>query len=108
MNRKQSENIVISAPMSFNGSAQRIFKITNVDNQLLIWLLLVPLSLLLTLTAWSFVLIWYLIFGIWLIPYRLIRCSQRKIKRDNLRHKELLEQIHTQRRIRANFNRVIK
>lgn len=96
MNRKQSENIVISAPMSFTGSVHRIFKITDIKNQLLKWLLLVPLALLLTLTAWSFVLIWYLIFGIWLIPYRLIRRSQRKAKRDRLRHQELLEVVSKQ------------
>lgn len=93
MRNNESENVVISAPMSFTGSAQRIFKITNVDNQLLKWLLLVPLSLLITLTVWSFVLIWYIIFGIWLIPYRLIRRSQRKAKRDKLRHQELLSAV---------------
>ena len=93
MRNNESESVVISAPMSFTGSAQRIFKITNVDNQLLKWLLLVPLSLLITLTVWSFVLIWYIIFGIWLIPYRLIRRSQRKAKRDKLRHQELLSAV---------------
>lgn len=93
MNRKQSEDIVISAPMSFTGSAQRIFKITTIENQLLKWLLLVPLALLIMLSAWSLVLIWYIIFGIWLIPYRLIRRSQRKAKRDELRHQELLAEL---------------
>jgi uncharacterized membrane-anchored protein len=90
----KSEEIVVSAPMSFAGSAQRIFKILNVDNQLLKWLLLVPLALVLTLIAWSIVLIWYIIFGIWLIPYRLIRRNQRKAKRDRLRHRELLDQLN--------------
>ena len=97
MRNNESENVVISAPMSFTGSAQRIFKITNTENQLIKWLLLVPLAILITLSAWSFVLIWYVIFGIWLIPYRLIRRSQRKAKRDRLRHQELLEQINKTR-----------
>lgn len=92
--KPKSDGVVISAPMSFTGSAQRIFKITEVDNQLIKWLLLVPIAILLTLTAWSFVLIWYIIFGIWLIPYRLIRRSQRKAKRDRLRHRELLDQLN--------------
>lgn len=96
MSKVKSVNVVISAPMSFTGSAQRIFKITAVDNQLIKWLLLVPIAILLTLTAWSFVLIWYIIFGIWLIPYRLIRRSQRKAKRDRLRHQELLEAVAKQ------------
>lgn len=90
----KSDGVVISAPMSFTGSAQRIFKITAIDNQLIKWLLLVPIAILLTLAAWSFVLIWYIIFGIWLIPYRLIRRSQRKAKRDRLRHRELLDQLN--------------
>ncbi len=94
MPSKKSESIVISAPMSFTGSAQRIFKIADVNNQLLKWILLIPLALLLTLTTWSFVLIWYIIFGIWLIPYRLIRRNQRKAKRDRLRHQELLKEIN--------------
>ena len=94
--KPKSDAVVISAPMSFTGSTQRIFKITSVDNQLIKWLLLVPIAILLTLTAWSFVLIWYIIFGIWLIPYRLIRRSQRKAKRDRLRHQELLDQINKQ------------
>ena len=92
----KSDEIILSAPMSFTGSAQRIFKITEVNNRLLKWLLLVPLALLLALTVWSFVLIWYLIFGIWLIPYRLIRRSQRKAKRDRLRHQELLNAVSKQ------------
>lgn len=79
--------------MSFSGSSRRIFKITVVDSQLLKWILLVPLALFLTLIAWSLVLIWYMIFGIWLIPYRLIRRSQRKARRDRLRHQELLSAI---------------
>lgn len=91
--KPKSEDVVVSAPMSFAGSAQRIFKITIVDNQLLKWLVLVPIAIILTLIAWSFVLIWYVIFGIWLIPYRLIRRSQRKAKRDRLRHQELLETV---------------
>jgi len=92
----KSEDIVISAPMSFSGSAQRIFKITQVDNALIEWFLLIPLAIVLTLVVWSFVLIWYIIFGIWLIPYRIIRRSQRKSKRDRLRHQELLEAVSKQ------------
>lgn len=96
MNEKlASEKVVISAPMSFTGSAQRIFKITGTESALVKWLLLVPLAVLLIVTAWSFVFIWYMIFGIWLVPYRLIRRSQRRDKRDRLRHQELLEQAES-------------
>jgi uncharacterized membrane-anchored protein len=82
--------------LSFTGSAQRIFKITDIENQSLKWLLLIPIATMLALTAWAFVLIWYIIFGIWLIPYRLIRRSQRKAKRDRLRHQELLDAVSKQ------------
>lgn len=90
----KSEDVVIQAPFSFVGSAKRIFKITKTDNVLLKWLLLVPIALILTLTAWVFITLWYLIFGILVIPYRLIRRSQRKAKRDRLRHRELLDQLN--------------
>jgi uncharacterized membrane-anchored protein len=89
----QSEEIVVSAPFSFHGSAARIWKITRTDNQLIKWLLFVPLAIMLISIAWCFVAMWYLIFGIWLIPYRLIRRSSRKNKRDQLRHREILENL---------------
>lgn len=88
------EVIAVSAPMSYTGSAKRIFKLTHIDNALLKWPLLVPIALILTLTAWVFVTLWYLIFGILVIPYRLLRRSQHKAKRDNIRHRELPDQIN--------------
>lgn len=91
----KSESIVISAPFSFNGSALRIWKITKTDNQLLRWLLLVPAAIILIICAWTVVLCWYFVmyvlFGILFIPYRLIRRSARKEKRDKLRHREILD-----------------
>lgn len=92
-----SEKVVISAPFSFAGSAQRIWKITNTDNTLLKWLLFVPLALLLVMFAWSFVAIWYVVifglFGIFVIPFRLWTRGSRKRKRENLQHRELLQAI---------------
>jgi hypothetical protein len=40
---------------------------------------------------WFAVLCWYIFFGLLLVPYRLIRRSSRKNKRDQLRHRELLD-----------------
>lgn len=92
-----SEKVVISAPTSFSGSAARIWKITNSDNTTLKWLLLVPLALCLILTAWFFVAMWYFIifglFGILVIPFRLLTRSGRNRKRNKLQHRELLEAI---------------
>lgn len=96
-----SEKIVISAPLSFTGSYKRVWKITETNNTVLKWALLAPIAICLTCAAWVFVTIWYFImyilFGILFIPYRLIRRSGRKQKRDNLRHRELLDAIESQK-----------
>jgi uncharacterized membrane-anchored protein len=91
--RLASEKVVISAPISFHGSAVRIWKITDTENTALKWLLAIPVALFLIFIAWNVVLYWYLVFGILLVPYRLIRRSSRKNKRDSLRHRELLSAI---------------
>lgn len=92
-----SEKIIVSAPTSFSGSAQRIWKITETDDDLLKWLVLVPIALCLIFMAWSFVAIWYFIifglFGIFVIPFRLLTRSGRYHKRSKLQYRELLEAI---------------
>ena len=98
MNEKlASEKIVVSAPTSFSGSAARIWKMTDSDNVALKWLLLVPIALCLIFMAWSFVAIWYFIifglFGIFVIPFRLLTRSGRNRKRNALQHRELLEAV---------------
>lgn len=74
--RYQSEKVVIEAPLSFAGSAKRL-----VNWNPAIAIFLIPF-------AWAFVLCWYALFGIFVIPYRMVRRSQRKQKRDKLRHRE--------------------
>lgn len=92
-----SEKVVVSAPTSFSGSAARIWKMTDSDNAALKWLLLVPTALCLIFMAWSFVAIWYFIifglFGIFVIPFRLLTRSGRNRKRNSLQHRELLEAV---------------
>ena len=87
-----SEKVVVSAPMSFAGSAQRIWKITDREDQVA-KLILSVVALLLIGIAWGYVLAWYLVFGIFLIPYRLIRRGNRKDKVRALQHKEQLDAI---------------
>lgn len=93
----KSEKMVVSAPLSFAGSAQRIWKITDSDNVWIKWLLLVPIALMLIGGAWMVVACWYFImyvlFGILFIPFRLWRRGARKNKRNELRHRELLEAV---------------
>ena len=93
----KSEKVIVSAPTSFSGSAARIWKITESDNDLVKWLVLVPIALCSIFMAWSFVAIWYIIifglFGIFVIPFRLLTRSGRNRKRNSLQHRELLEAI---------------
>jgi hypothetical protein len=44
--------------------------------------------------AWVGVLSWYLLFGLLLVPYRLMRRTQRTGKRNALRHQELLSAMY--------------
>jgi chromate transport protein ChrA len=89
--------VIVSASTSFSGSAARIWKITESDNDLVKWLVLVPIALCSIFMAWSFVAIWYIIifglFGIFVIPFRLLTRSGRNRKRNSLQHRELLEAI---------------
>lgn len=79
-----SERVVIAAPMSLAGSAARIWRMTNTSA------FLIPVALTLTAVAWIIVLAWYVLFGLLLVPYRIIRRGQRKRKREALMHREQL------------------
>ncbi len=85
-----SEKVVVSAPMSFAGSAQRIWKLTDKE-AVAVKVVMTILALTLIPLAWSFVLSWYLCFGLLLFPYRVIRRGNRKDKVRALQHKEQLE-----------------
>lgn len=79
-----SAKIVTSAPMSFSGSAARLHRAMPGGRAWVAWATcLVPL-------AWIAVLGWYLLFGLFLVPYRLVRRGQRKRKLADARHTELL------------------
>lgn len=102
MSKLKSEKVVISSPLSFIGSAKRIWKITDVDSPAVKALLgLVAAALILF--AWIFVAFWYVliyvVFGILFIPYRLLRRSSRKQKQAKLRHREVLEVIEKNRNL---------
>lgn len=101
-NKLASEKVVVSAPTSFSGSAARIWKMTDVSNAVVKWLLLVPIALGLIFMAWSLVAIWYVIifglFGIFVIPFRLLTRSGRNRKRSKLQHREVLQAIQDNKR----------
>lgn len=81
----ESERVVIQAPMSYTGSARRIWRVGPR------WL--VPLLVVAIAATWLVVTGWYLIFGVLLVPYRLIRRGSRKNKREQLRHREILQAV---------------
>lgn len=93
----KSEKVIVSAPTSFSGSAARIWKMTASDNVWLKWLVLAPIALCLIMSAWMLVFMWYIVifglFGIFVIPFRLLTRSGRKRTRGKLQHRELLEAI---------------
>lgn len=95
-----SEKVIINAPMSFAGAAQRTWRLLgwvqvktggNVWLRRLLWL---PLVVVIVLAPWEVaVLAWYMTFGLLLVPYRLLRRGARKRKAEALRHRELLGTI---------------
>ena len=93
--------MVVAAPMSFAGSAQRIWKLTKISDNTPALIALSLAAIVLILCAWSAVLSWYLFFGVLLVPYRLIRRGQRKTKRDNMRHEEMLSAMAAQHAVAA-------
>ena len=88
----RSERVVVEAPLSYAGSAKRIWKITDQENTVIKYLL-VLVALTLVFFAWTFVTIWYCTWGLLLVPYRMIRKGGRKDKRQALQHREQLEAL---------------
>lgn len=87
----ESENVVVAAPMSFAGSAARLWKLTRKPKHPA-WIVTVYTLVVIAIAlAWTVILCWYLLFGLLLIPYRLIRRGQRKQRKEELRHREVLE-----------------
>jgi hypothetical protein len=91
-----SEQVVLSAPMSFAGSTRRLYRklhprITASHGwRKTGWVTLLAAVLLF---AWIGVLAWYCLFGLLVVPYRIIRRVQRHGKRNRLRHQETLAAI---------------
>ena len=84
----ESERIVVESPMSFTGSGKRLWRITDRDGAATRWLLAIPTALLLIAAAWIVVAGWYVLFGLLVVPWRLVRRSGRKRRLDDARHRE--------------------
>jgi hypothetical protein len=91
--RLASEDVIISAPMSYVGSAQRIIRLRRRADGGGKLAAITALAIFLILMVWVLVTVWYLMWGFLLVPYRLLRRSARKRKVEALRHRELLGTI---------------
>ena len=92
--RLASEDVIINAPLSYAGSAQRIWRLRRRAPEGG-WkpVAITLLAVLLIALAWTFVTGWYLFWGLLLVPYRLLRRGARKRKAEALRHRELMGTI---------------
>lgn len=91
--RLASEDVIINAPMSYAGSAQRIWRLRRRARSGGAKVAVTGLAIVLVLLAWGIVTAWYLVWGVWLIPYRILRRGARKRKAEALRHRELMGTI---------------
>ena len=90
----RSEEVIVQAPFSYTGSTLRILHAMMpwARKQTNKWARAGAYSLVYTLLAlaWLGVTLWYLTFGVLLVPYRLIRRSDRNRQRQQLQHEELM------------------
>jgi Domain of unknown function (DUF1707) len=91
--RLASEDVIINAPMSYAGSAQRIMRIRRRVPERWQLAAITLLAILLIVMVWILITGWYLLWGLWLVPYRLLRRGARKRRAEALRHRELLGTI---------------
>jgi uncharacterized protein DUF1707 len=88
--RLASEDVIINAPMSYAGSAQRIMRLRRQANGGGKLVAITVLAVVLTMVVWVLVTAWYLTWGLLLVPYRLLRRGARKRKAEAIRHRELM------------------
>jgi hypothetical protein len=91
--RLASEDVIVNAPMSYAGSAQRIIRLRRRAEGGGALVAVTVLAILLIALAWTAVTAWYLTWGLLLVPYRLLRRGARKRKAEALRHRELMGTI---------------
>lgn len=95
--RLASEDVIVNAPMSFTGSAQRIWRLRRRAQAGWARGLLTALAVLLVVVAWVVVAVWLVIawgpLFLLTAPYRLLRRGARKRKAEALRHREMLAAV---------------
>ncbi len=89
----ETRGAIVAAPMSFTGSGQRIWRMVPLALPLPLRIALLTFAVLVIGIVWTFVLAWYMTFGLLVVPYRLIRRGQRKRNVEARRHAELLAAV---------------
>ena len=82
--RLASEDVIINAAMSYAGSAQRIMRIRRRADGGGKLAAITVLAIALIMMVWVLVTVWYLFWGLWLVPYRLLRRGARNAERRRL------------------------
>lgn len=89
-----SENVILSSPMSFTGSARRIMRHRPQDGSPARQIAATIALVLAVAVAWGVIAVWYTImFSVWLLPTIVWRFHRRNVRREHaatLRHRELL------------------
>lgn len=90
-----SEDVILDAPMSFTGCTKRTLRFMSAHRPANPWwnALAVIAGVVFLLFAYAAIAAWYLMFGLLLVPYRLIRRSQRRDEQRRRQHAELLAQM---------------
>ena len=99
--RLPSEQVIMESPLSFEGSAKRIIPAVYGGMPKRRWAVPVaPVVVVLVISVtWIGVMLWYVVWGVILIPFRLFRRLQLKQEVDELRHRELLDAAHESPRV---------
>ena len=89
-------SVIIESPTSYTGSARRIWLLLGTSTG---WAraALGACALVLIAGAWCLVTAWYLMWGLLLVPWRLVRRGGRKRKLEAQRHAELMAAARVRR-----------
>ncbi len=104
LERSKSEDVIINAPMSFAGAAQRAFRLRRIEfgPRWVSLTVMTAVTILVTLVWWVAVGVWYFVifvlFGILFLPYRILRRGARKRKVEARRHREVMAAMEAQQR----------
>lgn len=75
-----AEKPIVSSPLSFTGSTQRLWRPVHHAANPAAKVALGALVVVALLFVWTFIVCWYLLWGLLVVPWRLLRRGQRRQK----------------------------